>query len=121
MPIAHLTLATRDVEATKRFFSETLGWRSIERPNNIAMNAAWLDIGEGQELHLLEVPDFEPSAFEREYGRHIAVSFPLDQFALLKSRLQHSGVELIAPLRPTSFERFFFRTADGYVFEVVPS
>jgi catechol 2,3-dioxygenase-like lactoylglutathione lyase family enzyme len=121
MPIAHLTLASRDVDAAQRFFAEALEWRPIEKPNNIAMKAAWLDIGGGQELHLLEDESFEPSAFEREYGRHVAVSFPLDLFASLKERLRRAGAELIAPKRPTSFERFFFRSPDGYVFEVVPS
>ena len=29
------------------------------------------------------------------------------------------GATLIAPERPTPFERFFFRDPDGYVFEVV--
>jgi len=121
MPIAHLTLASRDVEAATRFFVETLRWRPIDRPSNIAMKAAWLDIGGGQELHLLEIEQFEPSAFEREYGRHVAVSIPLEAFAGLKERLRHAGAELIAPERPTTFERFFFRAPDGYVFEVVPS
>jgi catechol 2,3-dioxygenase-like lactoylglutathione lyase family enzyme len=121
MPIAHLTLASRDVDAARRFFAETLEWMPIEKPSNIAIKAAWLDIGQGQELHLLEVESFEPSDFEREYGRHIAVSFPLELFASLKERLRRAGAELIVPMRPTSFERFFFRTPDGYVFEVVPS
>lgn len=121
MPIAHLTLASRDVEAATRFFAESLGWTPIDRPGNIAMKAAWLDIGGGQELHLLEVPEFEPSSFEREYGRHVAVAFPVEEYASLKGRLQRAGAELIAPKRPTPFERFFFRTPDGYVFEVVPA
>lgn len=42
MSFAHLTLATRDVERTRDFFAATLGWRPIERPNNIARPAAWL-------------------------------------------------------------------------------
>ena len=74
-----------------------------------AFAAAWLTAGPGQELHLVEVPDFEPSAFEREYGRHIAVSYPREGFAGLKDRLKQHGAELIAPLRATPFERFFFR------------
>lgn len=121
MPIAHLTLATRDVESTRRFFTEALGWPPIDRPGNIAMHAAWLDMGEGQELHLLEVDGFEPSPFEREYGRHVAVRFPHGEYPALKARLTRLGAELIAPLRPTTFERFFFRTPEGYVFEVVPA
>ena len=77
MAICHCTLAIRDVERTKQFYEAALGWRAINRPSNIPMRAAWLQIAPGQELHLTEVPDFKPSPFEREYGRHIAISFPL--------------------------------------------
>jgi catechol-2,3-dioxygenase len=83
------------------------------------MPAGWLEIGPGQELHLVEVPDFQHSPFEREYGRHVAVTHPREDFAKLKERLQQNGAELVAPLRETTSERFFFRDLDGYVFEVV--
>jgi catechol 2,3-dioxygenase-like lactoylglutathione lyase family enzyme len=120
MAIAHITLATRDLAGTVRFFAEALGWRPIVRPNNIPYPAAWLAIAPGQELHLLELADFAPSPFEREYGRHIAVSHPPADFAALKERLRRHGAELIAADRPTPFERFFFRDPNGYVFEIVP-
>ncbi|MBT6660319.1 MAG: glyoxalase, partial [Verrucomicrobia bacterium] len=52
MSFAHLTLATRDVIASRDFFAGTLGWEPIERPGNIDVEAAWLRIAPGQELHL---------------------------------------------------------------------
>jgi catechol 2,3-dioxygenase-like lactoylglutathione lyase family enzyme len=119
MGIAHITLAVRDVRRTSEFFAAALGWRPLNRPNNIAVPAAWLEIAPEQELHLVQIADFEPSPFEREYGRHIAVAYPREGFAGLKDRLQKEGVEVIAPLRETPFERFFFRSPDGYVFEVI--
>lgn len=121
MAIAHVTLATRDVAKSQAFFAATLGWRPIERPNNIGQPAAWLEIAPGHELHLIEVADFEPSPFEKEYGRHVAVDFDAREFDDLKSRLAAHGAELIAPVRATPFERFFFRDPNGYVFEVVPA
>lgn len=116
---AHLTLATRDVIAARTFFEQTLGWTAIHRPGNIATDAAWLRISPEQELHLLEVPEFEPSRFEAEFGRHVAINFPGNGFAELKQRLSANGAELIDAQRETPFERFFFRTPDGYIFEVV--
>ncbi len=73
----------------------------------------------GQEVHLIEVPNFKPSAFEHEFGRHIAILHPLADFAALKSRLTQHGAELIAPKRATPFERFFFRDPNGYIFEII--
>lgn len=119
MPFAHLTLATRDVPRALSFFADALGWRPIARPNNIGRAAAWLEIAPGQELHLVEVADFRPSAFEEEFGRHVAVAVPLAEFEALRERLRSAGAELIAAQRPTPFARFFFRSPDGYVFEVV--
>jgi len=119
MAIAHITLATRDVVRTSHFFASALGWQVLNRPNNIAVAAAWLEIAPGQELHLVQIPDFAPSPFEREYGRHIAIRYPGAGFSDLKDRLRRLGAEVVAPLRETPFERFFFLNPDGYVFEVI--
>ena len=119
MPLAHITLATRDVQASLTFFAEALGWRPIDRPGNIGRPAAWLEIAPGQELHLVEVKDFAPSPFEAEFGRHVALAVPLSEFDALKRRLAAHRAALIEPLRPTPFTRFFFRDPNGYVFEVV--
>ena len=121
MTIAHFTLGTRDVVATSRFFETTFGWRPLHRPGNIDCTAAWLEIAPGQQMHLLHVEGFEPSPFEAEFGRHIALFYPGKDFAALKSRLAEQGAELVDPLRETPFERFFFRDPNGYMFEVIDS
>jgi catechol 2,3-dioxygenase-like lactoylglutathione lyase family enzyme len=119
MALAHITLATRDVGRSAAFFQEVMGWHPVARPGNIGRPAAWLTIAPGVELHLVEDPEFQPSPFEQEFGRHIAVTFPRAEFPQLKSQLQARGATLIAPLRDTPFQRFFFRDPSGYVFEVV--
>lgn len=115
----HLTLATRDVVASREFFRRTLGWEQIPRPGNVDVESAWLDIGDGQQLHLLHVEDAAVSPFEAEYGRHFAFDYPLREFPALKERLVANGADLIDPIRETPFERFFFRDPNGYIFEVV--
>lgn len=117
--LSHVTLPTRDVPGSVAFFRESLSWQPVARPGNISVTAAWLEIAPGIELHLIEDRAFEPSRFEKEFGRHIAVSFPLAEFPRLKERLQAHGAALIEPLRETPFARFFFRDPNGYVFEVV--
>ena len=120
MSFAHLTLATRDVQKTAAFFEETLGYPRDPMPTNIPDEAAWLNLGRDQQIHLVYVEGFEVSPFEREFGRHVAVYYPLAQFDALKERLVQRGAELIAPLRTAPFERFFFRDpVNGYVFEVI--
>jgi catechol 2,3-dioxygenase-like lactoylglutathione lyase family enzyme len=120
MSLAHLTLPTREVEKTASFLEETLGYLRDPVPANVPDETVWLNVGRGQQMHVFFVEGFEVSPFEREFGRHIAVFYPLEEFPGLKQRLIQRGAELSDALRPTPFERFFFREpVNGYVFEVI--
>jgi hypothetical protein len=120
MSFAHLTLPTREVERTARFFERTFRYVRGPVPENSPVEALWLDLGRGQELHVFYVERFEVSPFEGEFGRHVAFFHPLADFPALKARLVAEGAELVGALRPTPFERFFFREpVNGYVFEVI--
>ena len=123
MAVAHLTLATRDVERTVSFFEKALGWPRVRVPGNAPreLSAAWVEIGPGQQIHVLRIDGFTdpPSPFENEFGRHFAVFHPHADFPALKRRLAEHGGTLIDPIRPTPFERFFFKDPNGYMFEVI--
>ncbi len=122
MSLAHLTLPTRDVERTAAFFERTFGYTRGAAPGNSPMQTLWLDIGGGQQLHVLRVEGFEVSPFEHEFGRHVAVYYPEAGFPTLKARLLAEGAEIMAPERATSYARFFLREpVNGYVFEVIAS
>ena len=117
---AHLTLPTQHVEPTTRFLEQTLGYRRKRVPANSPVEACWLDIGHGQELHVFFVDGFEVSPFEHEFGRHVALFHPLPDFAALRQRITDAGGALVAPLRSTPFERLFFREpVNGYLFELI--
>ena len=118
--LAHFTLATRDVLQTAAFIEQTLGYSRKQLPPNAVGEAIWFDIGFGQEMHVLHAEGFEISAHEAEYGRHVALFHPRTDFPALKARLAGAGAVLIDPIRPTPFERFFFREpVNGYVFEII--
>jgi len=120
MSLAHLTLPTREVEQTASFLEQTLGYVRDPVPENVPDETVWLNIDRGQQIHVFFVDGFEVSPFEQEFGRHVAVFHPLEDFAALRERLRQRGAELIEPLRPTPFERFFFREPiNGYFFEVI--
>jgi catechol 2,3-dioxygenase-like lactoylglutathione lyase family enzyme len=120
MSFAHLTLATRDVPRTAAFFTESFGWRHGEVPANSPVEVLWLEIGRGQQIHVIFVGDFVSSPFENEFGRHVAVFYPLADFPALKERLLARGAVMVPEIRSTPFERFFFREPiNGYLFEVI--
>ncbi len=119
MGFAHLTIATRDVEATAAFYENTLNWRRVGVPANSPVEVAWIEIAPGQHLHILRRDDWESSKFDTEFGRHVAVFFDGRKFDELKQKLKEHGGEVIDAIRPTPFERFFFKDPNGYMFEVI--
>ena len=119
MTFAHLTIATRDAAATSRFYRDTFQWRQLSMPGNIDIVADWLEIARGQQIHILQIDDFAPSACEKEFGRHLALFHPAADFDALRQRLIDNGAEMIPPIRETPFPRFFFRDPNGYVIEVI--
>ena len=119
MSFAHFTLATRDPQKTGAFFEATLGYSQVETPDNSPRDICWLEIGPGQQMHLVRVDDFEISEHEKEFGRHIALFHDLDAFDSLKQRLEDNDARLVEPLRETPHQRFFFETPEGYLFEVI--
>ena len=119
MPFAHLTLATRNAEATSTFYREIFGWQSLRMPGNVDVTADWLEIAAGQQIHILEIEGFEPSPFEKEYGRHIALFESRDHYDEIQKNLKNRGIEIIPPLRETPFPRFFFTDPNGYMIEII--
>lgn len=122
MSFAHLTLPTQHVEETAVFLEKTLRFGRNAAPANSPVATVWLNIGRGQEMHVTFVEGFHVSEFEGEFGRHIAVFHPVEDFPGLKQRIADAGGEVIEPLRTTPHQRLFFREpVNGYVFEVIAS
>jgi catechol 2,3-dioxygenase-like lactoylglutathione lyase family enzyme len=116
---AHITIAVRDAKKSAEFFAAALGWKILRLPSNVEIDAAWVEVAPGQQVHLLTIAGFEPSPFEAEFGRHVAFFHAGSDFPALKQRLTEHGATVIDAIRPTPFARFFFRDPDGYYFEVI--
>ena len=119
---AHLTLPTQHVEDTTRFLEHALGYARKSVPANSPVDVRWLDIGNGQELHVFFVEGYVASPYEAEFGRHVALFHPLADFPAMRQRIVEAGGEIVDALRATPFERVFFREpVNGYLFEVIDS
>jgi hypothetical protein len=96
------------------------GFRRADAPVNSPVPTVWLDMGGGQQIHVVYVEGFAASAFEGEFGRHVAIVRPAATFADLRARLVTEGADVMEPLRPSPKARFFVREPlNGYVFEIV--
>jgi len=127
--IHHLALVTRDLEATVRFYVETLGMRVLLEPpaRQGAPRHRFIDTGGGAALHFWEVaeaeiyaqpltagpPEFVPGALQ-----HLALRLP-DEAALvsLQRRLRAAGVDATEIFSQGAVRLFFFHDNNGLVLE----
>ena len=95
-----------------------MGWKNIRMPGNIDLEAAWLEISPGQQLHILRIED-APAPDDQEFGRHYAFFHPGSDFNALEDRVTRHGGVIVQPIRETPFQRIFFRDPNGYLFELI--
>lgn len=127
--IHHLALATRDLDATVRFYVETLGMRLLLEPpaRGGTPRHLFIDAGGGAALHFWEVaeaeifaqpirpgpPEFVPGALQ-----HLALRLP-DEAALaaLQRRLRRAGIEVTDTFSQGAVRLCFFADNNGLVVE----
>ena len=119
MPINHVTLPTNNFDTTVDFMSRVLELPVAEHPTNVPMRTAWFEVAKGQSIHVVEVAELGPINNEREFGRHVALSFPHARWLRIKNQLERAGFKIIAPLRESKTSRFFVYDPNGYCFELV--
>lgn len=113
----HVSLVIKDLETSKRFYSDVLGLRQLPRPG-FKFPGAWYALGDRQ-LHLIQ----EPSP-EKELGGRISRS---DHMALevkdteaVKQKLTEAGIEYgEGGNRALGMDQVFCCDPDGHVIEFV--
>jgi catechol 2,3-dioxygenase-like lactoylglutathione lyase family enzyme len=123
MAFDHVTLPTREFDATVKFVERVLEFPRIAAPENLPIRAAWYDVGDYQQLHVLErvEPDVAAArpASEDEFARHIAFRFPQARWLRIRNQLAAKHVDIIPPKRESDVSRFFVLDPNGYCLEFV--
>jgi len=113
----HVSLIVADTARATTFYEEVLGMQSIARPE-LGFPGAWFDLGEGQQLHLLALPNPDSVRDRPEHGgrdRHVALL--IDDLEGMTARLEQAG---IAYTRSRSGRAAIFcRDPDGNGWELV--
>lgn len=109
--IHHVSINVRDNEAAARFYTETLGMQTLERPD-FGFPGTWLAFADDRQVHLIEVADFEPPD-----GPHFAIRVADIKAAV--GELRSKGVEINDPYEiPLGGQQAFFKDPSGNLIEL---
>jgi catechol 2,3-dioxygenase-like lactoylglutathione lyase family enzyme len=114
--VNHLSVTTRRLEASRKFYRDVLGFREVSRPNfNFA--GAWL-INYGLMIHIIETEkagDPRPEIQTRE--PHLALHS--DDLVTCERLLQEHGIAFRKNEVPDrGIKQLFFQDPDGYHIEI---
>ena len=110
----HVALFVSSIEASTRFYRETLGLPVIPRPD-FSFPGAWFRIGSRQELHLIGGRLHAP-VNENSRAGHFAMQVP--EIEAAAKYLREKGVEFRGPsLRPDGARQIFLEDPDGHLVE----
>jgi catechol 2,3-dioxygenase-like lactoylglutathione lyase family enzyme len=109
----HVAIYVSSVEASSRFYGETLGFPQLPRP---AFNfpGAWFRIGQHQELHLIGERLAAPFT-EKTRGGHVAMR--VDDIGEAASLLKRKGIQFRHTRRPDGAQQIFIEDPDGHQLE----
>lgn len=113
----HSSLIVSDTGASLDFYKRVLGLKQIERPN-LPFPGAWLQVGENQQIHLLELPNPDPTTGRPEHGgrdRHVALT--VLSLASVEEALTNNGIRYT--LSKSGRRALFCRDRDGNAIEII--
>jgi len=90
--LQHAGYLVADLDRAAAFYHGLLGLPLLERPE-LGYPGLWLQLGEAQQLHLMQLPNPDADRQAPEHGgrdRHIALH--VNGLAELESRLQAAGI-----------------------------
>ncbi|MFO7808440.1 VOC family protein [Guyparkeria sp.] len=115
--VDHVSLLVSDARQAREFYAEVLGLAELPRPE-LGFPGAWLSLGGGQALHLLELPNPDGVDGRPEHGgrdRHVALR--VETTAPFAERLEANGLAFTRSR--SGRDALFFRDPDGNAVELV--
>jgi catechol 2,3-dioxygenase-like lactoylglutathione lyase family enzyme len=125
MRLQHCGLVVSDLERSRRFYTEALGFEEVPRPPNFTFAGAWFRFGD-DEIHVLAEADTTGGAGQGDAGAGAAsglsthLAFEVEDLDGVCLRLERAGVPLIGGPMPRGdgVVQVFFRDPDGYLLEL---
>ncbi|MDJ1481635.1 VOC family protein [Cytophagaceae bacterium YF14B1] len=110
----HIGLHVKDIQASTKFYRETLGLQPIPVPDDLKAIRSWFKLGEDQQIHLL-AGRTEPVVNDRNGGHFAVFVESIDQAeAFLKKR----NIAYHPQVRFDGVKQIYITDPDGYVIEL---
>ena len=93
----HVGLLVSDLARARHFYESVLGLDLFPHRPELPYPGAWYELGSGQQLHLMQLPNPDAASVRPEHGgrdRHVALG--VKDMASLKQRLDAAGVHYTA-------------------------
>ena len=114
--VNHIGLSSRYVEKSRRFYSDVLGFREVQRPN-LDFPGAWL-FGYGIMIHVIENPDTpEVVGPIKTRETHLAIHAP-DLIEVQRLLEMHQIPFHCTHIKDGNIGQIFFRDPDGHHIEI---
>ncbi|MBN2606358.1 MAG: VOC family protein [Thiotrichales bacterium] len=112
----HVSILVKDAEASLEFYQNLLDLNVLERPN-LGFPGYWLDLSEGQSLHLMQLENPNLGVERPEHGgRDFHFALRVDDIKVFQKRLEESGVRYTASR--SGRRALFVRDDDNNAFEL---
>ncbi|MCS7019733.1 MAG: VOC family protein [Cytophagales bacterium] len=110
----HIALQVADIEASKNFYGNVLGLKSVPVPDNLKAIRAWFQVSEQHQIHLL-AGRTQPVVNDKD-GSHFAL-FVAD-IAAAERFLQSQKIPYHAQTRFDGVRQIYLADPDGYLIEL---
>ncbi len=116
--LGHVVIKVRDLEASERFYAETLGIEVQSRSESARMT--FFTLGRHHDFAIIAIGGSAPPASEKAIGTHhiaFQVSGGLEGLREAKARLEAEGVT-VAPVDHRVTKSLYFSDPDGNALEL---
>lgn len=123
----HVTIVSRDIDASRRFYVGVLGMDELETPSVFTHTSIWFHKGNA-EIHLVHEPDStqrpgDPptqTVGERDWSKSRHFALAVSDIYGAKRTLEDNGIEIVLGPRPRGDGpiQMFCYDPDGYLIEI---
>ncbi|QHV95946.1 VOC family protein [Spirosoma endbachense] len=110
----HLAIHVKDVAKSAIFYRDVMGLKPIPVPDNLKAIRAWFDLGDGQQIHLMDGRT-EQITHDKN-GSHFAL-FVAD-ISKAEQYLKAQNIPFHKQVRFDGVVQVYFSDLDGYLFEL---